>query len=141
MTADAPLAVRCLCGEVELAVDAAPVAQFYCHCDDCRVVHGAAYIGVALFEADAVRVVRGQPVLWTHRRMPRGRCPRCGVPLFGDASGAGVIGIKGDRLPPGHFAPQFHLYCEHAWMPVHDGLPHYRTLPREFGGDGATVDW
>jgi hypothetical protein len=40
---------RCPCGAVTIGLRGEPVTQFYCHCEDCRVVGGGAYIGLALF--------------------------------------------------------------------------------------------
>ncbi len=36
--------VQCRCGAVEIEISAEPIVQFYCHCDDCQAVHGAAYV-------------------------------------------------------------------------------------------------
>jgi hypothetical protein len=30
--------VTCRCGAVEIEISGAPIAQFYCHCDDCQVM-------------------------------------------------------------------------------------------------------
>ena len=35
--------VSCRCGDIEIDIAAKPVAEFFCHCDDCQAVHGAAY--------------------------------------------------------------------------------------------------
>jgi hypothetical protein len=133
--------LRCLCGATELLVEGEPVAQFFCHCDDCKAVHGAAYIGVALYPRSAFRLLRGTPVVWTLRTLPRSRCGTCGLPLFAEVPDLDLVGVKGDLLPPGRFAPQFHIHCERAWRPVGDDLPHYRGLPAVFGGDDARVPW
>ena len=34
----------CRCGAVEIEITGEPIAQFYCHCDDCQIVHGGAYV-------------------------------------------------------------------------------------------------
>ena len=34
----------CRCGAAEIEISGEPVAQFFCHCDDCQIVHGAAYV-------------------------------------------------------------------------------------------------
>ena len=33
------ISVRCRCGGVEMEISADPIAQFFCHCDDCQAVH------------------------------------------------------------------------------------------------------
>ena len=41
---DKTVLVQCRCGEVQLELTGDPTVQFYCHCDDCQAVHGAAYV-------------------------------------------------------------------------------------------------
>jgi hypothetical protein len=60
--------VACRCGAVEIEISGEPVAQFYCHCDDCQIVHGAAYVPESVYPADAVRVARGEPAAFTLKR-------------------------------------------------------------------------
>src|SRR5271169_1902433 len=40
--------VQCRCGEVEIELTGELLVQFYCHCDDCQAVHGAAYAPIGL---------------------------------------------------------------------------------------------
>ena len=54
-----PMTVACRCGAVEIEISGESVAQFYCHCDDCQIVHGGAYAPESVYLADAVRIVRG----------------------------------------------------------------------------------
>jgi hypothetical protein len=119
--------LQCRCGAVELEITAQPIAQFYCHCDDCQVVHGAAYVPESVYPADAVRVVRGQPLTWALRRSPRFTCAACGTRLFIDVVARGLRGVNGYLLPSGGFNPSFHMQCQFAVRPVVDGLPHYRA--------------
>ena len=76
--------VACRCGAVEIEISGEPVAQFYCHCDDCQIVHGGAYVPESVYAAHAVRVVRGEPAAWTLKRNPRVTCRDCGTRLFID---------------------------------------------------------
>lgn len=61
---------RCLCGAIHLRIHHQPLA----HCDDCQAVHGASYVGIAVFPSDAVEVIRGAPISWTYKTLPRQRC-------------------------------------------------------------------
>jgi len=133
--------VRCRCGAVELELGAAPIVQFYCHCDDCQAMHGAAYVSESVYTADAVRVVRGAPVAWTLKRNPRYLCATCGTRLFIEVAALAVRGVSGTLLPKGDFAPSFHMQCQFAVAPVKDALPHYKSRPARFGGSDETVDW
>ncbi len=133
--------VACLCGAVRLSLQGGPVMQFYCHCDDCQAVHGAAYIGVAVYPAEAVSVVEGTPTTWTYKSTPRARCPKCGTFLFAEVPGAPLKGVKANLLPKSMFTPSFHIQCQYAVLPVKDALPHYKAFPAVFGGSDETVDW
>lgn len=130
---------QCPCGEVGLEISGEPLAQLFCHCDDCQVVHGAAYVPVAIFPEGAVRLVRGAPVTWKLRRTPRVSCPRCGTRLY--AEQPGFRGVMAHLLPEGMFRPTLHIHCRFARMPVKDDRPHFATVPAAFGGSDERVDW
>lgn len=133
--------VQCLCGAVKLRLSGEPLSQFYCHCDDCQAVHGAAYVGVASFPADAVQIVQGELETWIYKTRPRKRCAVCGTWMFAEVPEAGLRGVKADRFPEGEFKPAFHINCRYAVLPVKDKLPHYAGFPALFGGSDETVDW
>jgi hypothetical protein len=133
--------IQCRCGAVRVELSGEPVAQFFCHCDDCQAAHGGAYVPVAMYPAAAVRVTRGNPNGWKLRTMPRMTCPECGTRIFADVPQIGVRGVNGFLLPKGRFQPAFHLQCQFAVRPVKDDLPHYKALPARFGGSDETVAW
>ncbi len=135
------LTINCRCEAVELALDGGPVAQFYCHCDDCQIVHGAAYVPAAMWPREKLRIVRGAPSSWALRATPRTTCRECGTRLFASPPGAPVHGVTATLLPPGSFRPAFHMFCRYAVLPVKDDLPHYAGVPALFGGSDTCVDW
>jgi hypothetical protein len=135
------LPLACRCGAIHLEVSGDALAQFFCHCDDCQAMHGAAYVPESLYAAAQVRVIRGTPAQWTLKRNPRFFCSACGTRLFVEVLALGVRGVSGSLLPPGSFKPSFHMQCEFAVRPVPDGLPHYRSRPARFGGSDECVDW
>jgi hypothetical protein len=133
--------LQCRCGAVHIAITAPPIVQFYCHCDDCQTVHGAAYVPESVYPADAVKVTKGSPIDWKLKRNPRVTCPECGTRLFIDVLSKGLRGINGYLLPPGRFEPAFHVQCRFAVRPIHDALPHFKGMPAQFGGSDDKVDW
>jgi hypothetical protein len=133
--------IQCRCGAVCVAVNGPPTAQFFCHCDDCQAVHGAAYVPVSIYPADSVRVTRGAPKCWTLRTTPRATCPECGTRIFAEALAVGLRAVTGSLLPAGTFEPRFHMQCQHAVRPVLDGLPHFKGFPPAFGGSDEIVSW
>jgi hypothetical protein len=136
-----PTMLACRCGAVAFEVRGAPVAQFYCHCDDCQAVHGAAYVGESAYPADAVRVVRGEPLTWRLKRNPRFTCGACGTRLFIDVGILAIRGVNAALLPKAMFQPTFHMQCKFAVAPVKDDLPHYASRPARFGGSDETIGW
>jgi hypothetical protein len=133
--------VQCRCRAVEVEITAEPIVQFFCHCDDCQAVHGGAYAPESVYPADAVKVVRGDPMAWKLKRNPRFTCRECGTRLFIDVLGRDPRGVTGFLLPPGKFQPAFHVQCQFAVRPVVDDLPHYKGMPTRFGGSDERVEW
>jgi hypothetical protein len=133
--------IQCLCGEIVVRLSGEPIAQVYCHCDDCQAAHGAAYVATMAYPAAAVEIVKGQPVALTIKAVPRMRCANCGTLLFTEIASVGLRSVNAMRLPRSEFKPQFHVHCEHALLPVVDALPHYKHLPAAFGGSDELVDW
>ncbi|MFT3762549.1 MAG: GFA family protein [Pseudoxanthomonas sp.] len=133
--------LSCRCGEVGLRVSGDPLVQLYCHCNDCRAAHAAAYVAAAIHPAAAVEVVRGGPVPIVVKTTPRLRCAACGTHLFAELAGVGMRSVNAFLLPSGAFKPQFHVQCQHAVLPVVDELPHYRGFPAAFGGAEELVGW
>lgn len=135
-----PASLRCNCGAVEIKLTSTPMAQYFCHCDDCQAVHGGPY-AVSLHKARSVSVARGDTVDFVRKTTPRTKCARCGMFLFAEVPGYDVRGLNAELLPAGQFNPQFHLQCQFAARPIQDGLPHFRSLPSEFGGSGELMSW
>jgi hypothetical protein len=133
--------VHCRCGAVELEIASEPMTQFFCHCDDCQAVHGAAYAPESVYPAESVRIIRGDPQSWALKRSPRFFCRDCGTRLFIEVAALKVRGVNGYLLPEGAFRPDFHMHCRFAVRPVADALPHYKSRPARFAGSDETVDW
>src|ERR1700751_2969682 len=115
--------IQCRCGAVEVEITAEPIAQFYCHCDDCQAVYGAAYVPESVYPADAVKVIRGDPTNWRLKRNPRVTCRECGTRLFIDVEAKRLRGGNGFLPPPVQFQPAFHMQCRFSVRPVVDSLP------------------
>lgn len=133
--------LTCPCGGVELAVRGVPLAQFYCHCDDCRKMTSGAYAAESVYRAKEVEVTRGEAAVWMLSRNPRHFCAACGGRLFIDVIAQHLRGVNGFMLPLEAFRPQFHVNCRFAVLAVRDGLTHYAGMPAAFGGSDDTVDW
>jgi hypothetical protein len=118
-TAMDTIQIQCHCGAVGVEITGEPLAQFYCHCDDCQLVHGAAYVPASMYRASQVEVIR----------------------VFAESTEYGIRGVTALLLPKERFQPQFHIYCQFAILPIRDGLPHFKTVPAAFGGSEEKVEW
>lgn len=135
------LRARCPCGHAHLKLSSTPIVQLYCHCDDCRAAHAAAYVASAIYPATAVTVTHGQLHARILKTTPRMACAVCGTHVFSELTDMGLRSVNGFLLPPGSFQPQMHIQCQHAVLPVCDELPHYTAWPPMAGGSAETVDW
>jgi hypothetical protein len=61
--------------------------------------------------------------------------------LFAHVPASNIAGVKANLLPAGTFKPAFHIHCRYAVLPVIDDLPHYKSLPKLFGGNDELVGW
>ncbi len=132
---------QCRCGAIRLRLAGEPVVQLYCHCDDCRAAHDAAYVSSVIYPSQAVEIVGERPVAMTVKRTPRMRCTACGTHLFSELASVGVRSVNAFLLPKEAFKPQFHVQCQHAILPIVDDLPHYKGFPPSFGGTDEFIGW
>jgi hypothetical protein len=132
---------QCLCGAVKVRLHGPPLMQLYCHCVDCQRAQSGAYAPAAIYKAEAVEVVQGELRPLVIQTLPRMRCRECGTHVFNEIARVGLRSFNAYLLPDGVFAPQFHICCADAVLPVVDNLPHYRGLPSAFGGEETFVDW
>lgn len=132
--------IQCPCGTVELQLIGEPLAQFFCHCDDCLAVHGKAFPST-LYPTASVSVMRGEIDSFTLRTTPRTKCRQCGTYLFAEVPGYGVRGVNSDLLQGGRFNPEFHVQCRNVQTPISDDLPHYKDNPARFYGSDEVMPW
>jgi hypothetical protein len=135
------LETTCRCGHVTLRIAGAPLAQVYCHCRDCQQAYGGAYALNSVHPATELEVVSGELAETAVVATSRKRCARCGTPLFTEVGEMHLRSLNAYLLPEGAFAPQFHIHCAEAVLPIADDLPHYAKLPAAFGGTDECVDW
>lgn len=76
---------RCLCGEIEYAVDGQPRDVINCHCEFCQRATGSAYLVETIFEQEDFRLQRGEPKIYRHTSTGSGKqirihfCAECGT--------------------------------------------------------------
>jgi len=126
----------CHCGAVRYEAAETPKRHSICHCSDCRRSTGAPMVAWAVYDANDVRVTKGEP-RWraSSENAQRGFCPACATGLFyrSEKFLPGLIDIQSatlddpGRLPP----PSAHVQVAEriAWVrdvhlaPTHERYP------------------
>jgi hypothetical protein len=122
---------KCHCGAIRYEVDGVPLAHALCHCSDCRGHAGAPMVGWAMFTAEAVQTVIGEPKIYASSEYGRRHfCAVCGTGLFytNDKILPGIIDIQSATLDePDYLPPQFHQQTagQIGWMRSAHELPQF----------------
>ena len=132
----------CFCGAVEISVSGEPVAMGYCHCGSCRQWSAAPVNAFPLWAPGSVQVTKGAESLGTFSRHPRSHrkfCTKCGGHLMTDHPEWKVVDVYAATLPELAFRPALHVNYQERVLPMKDGLPKHRDMPKEMGGSGALL--
>ncbi len=76
---------RCLCGDIEYAVEGQPRDVINCHCEFCQRATGSAFLVETVFEKEDFRLRRGEPATYQHTSVGSGKqihihfCALCGT--------------------------------------------------------------
>ena len=132
----------CFCGEVQLTVTGDPVGMGYCHCESCRRWSAGPVNALTLWKPEAVQITRGAENIGTYNKTPisfRKWCKKCGGHLFTDHPTMGLVDIYAAMLPKMNFEPGVHVHYQESVLPIKDGVPKQKDVPKEMGGSGASV--
>jgi len=120
----------CLCGKIRYRVEGPPNNVTNCHCRQCQMAAGAAFVTWAEFSAVAVAWPTERPVWYrSSDRAERGFCPACGTTLTfrylaGDALDIAAVTLDDpDALPP---EDELWTASQRAWTPGDERLPRFR---------------
>lgn len=108
----------CTCRFVRYRLTGAPLIVHACHCTWCQRETGAAHALNALYEADRVQHIGGEPeMIDTPSASGRGqriaRCPTCRVAVWSNypQAGAAVRFVRiGTLDEPHRYPPDVHIY-------------------------------
>lgn len=135
---------QCFCGAVQIAIDAPPVIQVYCHCTSCRQWSGQPVTACVLFDKAAVHFVKGLDRL--HRFSRKGdpeegklACLTCGGSVGTYIPRSQQFDIFAGVLRDFTFAPTAHINYGERVFDVKDGLPKFRDMPERAGGSGEIL--
>jgi hypothetical protein len=132
----------CFCGAVQIAVEGEPVAAGYCHCASCRSWAAAPVNAFTLWKPDAVKVTRGEADVGAYHKTERSNrkfCRLCGGHLFTEHPGWGVVDVYAATIPTLRYVPQLHVNYAESVLPIRDGLPKMKDMPKEMGGSGVVL--
>ena len=132
----------CFCGAVRFTVTGQPEAMGYCHCESCRHWSAGPVNAFTLWKPDALRVTQGAANILTYNKTPRSyrkSCKTCGGHLFTDHPGWKLVDIYAAVIPELSFKPGVHVNYQETVLPIKDGLPKFKDVPKEMGGSGETI--
>jgi hypothetical protein len=132
----------CFCGEVQFEVSGDPAAMGYCHCASCRQWSAGPVNAFTLWPPAALKVTRGAGSIGTYNKTPisyRKWCTKCGGHLYTDHPNMGLVDIYAALLPQLKFEPGVHVHYQETVLPIRDGKPKMKDMPKEMGGSGITL--
>ena len=132
----------CFCGAVKFTVSGEPAAMGYCHCESCRTWSAGPVNAFTLWPEGSVKVTRGADRIGSFAKTPaslRKWCTTCGGHLFTDHPAWHLTDVYAALLPADAFKPGLHVNYQETRLPLHDGLPKMRDIPKEMGGSGQTL--
>ena len=133
---------QCFCGAVEISATGKPEAMGYCHCASCRSWSAGPVNAFTLWKPDSVKVTKGKDKLGSFAKTPssdRQFCTVCGGHVMTGHKPMGLIDVYAATIPDLAFVPALHVHYSETVLPMKDGLPKFRDMPKEAGGSGETV--
>lgn len=134
---------QCFCGAVQFTVSGKPAGMGYCHCASCRRWSAGPVNAFTLWNPDALQITRGADVIGTYNKTPhsyRKWCTTCGGHLFTAHPGLGLVDIYAAVIDDFPFEAGVHVHYPESALPMKDGLPKLKDLPKEMGGSGIEVE-
>ena len=142
MTNDKTYKGSCFCGAVQFTVTGEPAAMGYCHCDSCRTWSAGPVNAFTLWKPQALRITRGADNIGSFAKTANSHrkwCKACGGHLFTDHPQWSLVDVYAAVIPDFPYQPGVHVHYQESRLPLRDGLPKMRDLPKEMGGSGAVL--
>jgi hypothetical protein len=133
---------KCFCGAVEIAVTGEPAGMGYCHCSSCRTWSAGPVNAFTLWKPDSVEVVKGADSVGVFNKSAnsfRKWCKSCGGHLLTEHPQWGLVDVYAATIPGFPFKAGVHVNYQETVLPVHDGLPKMKDLPKDLGGTNTLV--
>ena len=133
---------KCFCGAVELTATGEPAAMGYCHCSSCREWSAGPVNAFTLWPRDQVRITKGAGNLASYAKSPQSErkwCKTCGGHVLTDHPSFGLTDVYAAVIPGLAFKPMLHVHYQESVLPIRDGLPKQKDMPRDMGGSGTLL--
>lgn len=136
---------RCLCGAVSFSLEPPTTFVSHCHCESCRLSHGAAFVTWTSVPNERFAVTSGADLIgWyaSSAYIEWGFCKTCGSSMFYRVVADGhhelpkrdvMYVTVGSLIDPIDRDPMLHVsWEEHVpWLGMTDALPKHRGKTRE----------
>ena len=133
---------RCFCGAVQFTVTDNPEAMGYCHCHSCRAWAAAPINAFTLWTPENLTVTRGKDqigVFHLTAQSHRQFCRTCGGHFMTAHPPWNLVDVYAAVIPGFRFAPKVHVHYGESVLPMRDGLPKFKDVPRKMGGSGVLL--
>jgi SAM-dependent methyltransferase len=131
----------CLCGAIRYRFSGDPLTLYACHCTDCQVSTGSAFVLSMPVPRESIELLHGTPefvetVLPDGRPKRSFRCPRCATHLWGAPIRAPqVLNLHPTTLDDTSWLdPVGHIWTRSAlpWVVIPQGALSYPRQPEDF---------
>lgn len=122
----------CLCGGIQLRLNAEIARIHVCHCTQCQKAQGGAFVAVAPVAKNQLEVLEGAQLMGDYFASPgkkRVFCSRCAAPLYSERLDVpGVVRLRvGVINEPLHAVVHAHAFTRHKapWLTLPADEPQY----------------
>ena len=95
-----------------------------------------------LWPPDNFKLTQGTEHIGTYSKTThsaRSFCKLCGGHVFTSHPGWNLTDVYAATIPQFPFKPAVHVHYQESVLPIRDGLPKLKDLPKEMGGSGELL--
>ena len=142
----------CFCKSVRYRLTSAPMFVHCCHCRNCQLQTGSAFVLNAIIETDRIELLSGVPIVTELQSGSGGphdvyRCPDCLVAVWSDyGRRRGVRFVRVGTLDdPTALSPDVHIFTrsKQPWVRLPEDVPSFEVYykPKEVWPEDSQNRW